>query len=122
MGTRSGLVQRDGKKVKPLARIDVTINGHNYRVACEDGQEDHLAQLAEYVDQRVNELVGTIGQVGESRLLVMSCLVIADELSEAVAALENGTGAQAVQEAALATATETLAERIETVAARLESP
>ena len=76
-----------------MARIDVTINGHNYRVACEDGQEDHLSQLAEYVDMRVGDLVGTIGQVGESRLLVMTCLVIADELSEAVAALENGDGA-----------------------------
>ena len=59
-----------------MAQVDVAINGRNYRVACDDGQEDHLRQLAEYVDRRVMELVESVGQIGEARLVVMVSLLI----------------------------------------------
>jgi cell division protein ZapA len=113
-----------------MAQIDVTINGRSYRIACDDGQEDHILQLAEYVDKRVAELVSAVGQAGEARLLVMASLLIADELSEAFAELDarkdeapksapGETVARA--EASLAAATEALAARIEAIAARLEA-
>lgn len=100
-----------------MAQVDVAINGRNYRVACDDGQEDHLRQLAEYVDQRVMELVESVGQIGEARLVVMASLLIADELSESFASLEAG---DPEAEEKLAQATELVAERIETIAAGLE--
>ena len=112
-----------------MAQIDVSINGRGYRVACNDGQEDHLRQLAAYVEERVKELVAGVGQVGEGRLLVMAGLLIADELSEAYARLEagpdgsgNGENAESTENAeeVLAAATETLAQRIETIAERME--
>ena len=105
-----------------MAQVDVTINGHNYRIACDDGQEDHLKKLAELVDQRLSQLVSTVGQVGESRLLVMTCLVVADELTEAYAELQGKAGKNgAATDAAVAAATEALAQRIETIAQRLQA-
>ena len=101
-----------------MAQVEVTINGRDYRIACDDGQEEHLEGLAAYVDRRVSELVSAVGQVGEARLLVMVSLLIADELSETYASLENGGSADAADK--LAAATEALAEKIETIAAKLE--
>lgn len=101
-----------------MAQVDVAINGRNYRVACDDGQEDHLRQLAEYVDRRVMELVESVGQIGEARLVVMVSLLIADELSESFASLEAG---DPEAEEKLAQATESVAERIESIAAGLEA-
>ena len=64
-----------------MAQVDVTINDRSYRIACDDGQDVHVTQLADYVDRRVQELVSAVGQVGDARLLVMASLLIADELS-----------------------------------------
>ena len=114
-----------------MAQVDVSINGRNYQIACDDGQEEHLSQLAEYVDKRVKELVAAVGQVGDARLLVMASLLVADELSEAFASLEqeganrNGNGSPGGpggSDDVLADAIEAMAERIEGIAARLESP
>ena len=63
-----------------MAQVDVSVNGQSYRIACEDGQEDRLVDLAAMVDEKVIGLVNQIGQVGSNRLLVMAALVIADEL------------------------------------------
>jgi len=75
-----------------LAQVDVSVNGQSYRIACEDGQEDRLVDLAAMVDEKVLGLVNQIGQVGSNRLLVMAALIIADELvdlkNEAVSSQE----------------------------------
>ncbi len=71
-----------------MAQVDLLVNGQSYRIACEDGQEDRLIDLAAMVDEKVAELVNQIGQVGSNRLLVMAALVIADELVD----LKNETG------------------------------
>ena len=76
-----------------MAQVEVKINGRNYQIACDDGQEAHLAQLGEYIDKRVQELVSAVGQVGDSRLLVMTSLLLADELSETYADLNRTSGA-----------------------------
>ncbi len=72
-----------------MAQITVSINDRKYDIACDDGQEAHLKRLSEYVDKRVGELVAAVGQVGESRLLVMASLLLADELSDAYDENEN---------------------------------
>ena len=63
-----------------MAQVNVTVNKQSFRIACEDGQEDRLLDLAKILDNKVSELVGQVGQVGQNRLLVMAALVIADEL------------------------------------------
>ena len=65
-----------------MSQVEVTVNGKNYQIICDDGQEAHLAELGEYLEKRVQELVSSIGQVGDTRLLVMTALVIADELAQ----------------------------------------
>ena len=77
-----------------MAQVDLLVNGQSYRIACEDGQEDRLIDLAAMVDEKVAELVNQIGQVGSNRLLVMAALVIADELVD----LKNETGSSQVSD------------------------
>jgi cell division protein ZapA len=66
-----------------MAQVNVTINGRQYRMACEDGQEEHLTRLAADVDARIEQLRGSFGEVGDARLTVMAALTLADELTEA---------------------------------------
>jgi cell division protein ZapA len=111
-----------------VAEIDVTINGRAYQITCDDGQESHIAELAQFVDRKVADLVATVGQVGDARLLVMASLMIADELAEAYIALdeaaeidEGARGQTQSAESRAAMALTALAERIEGIAARLEA-
>ena len=106
-----------------MAQVDVTVNNRAYKIACDDGQEDHLTRLAEYVDRRVQELVSAVGQVGDTRLLVMASLLIADELSETMDSLKDNQdpGAAAGGQDRVVSTMELLAERIERIAARLEA-
>ena len=66
-----------------MAHVSVTINSRQYRMACDDGQEHHLARLAHDLDQRITNLRGTFGEIGDMRLTVMAALILIDELSEA---------------------------------------
>ena len=101
--------------------VKVTVNGHDYQVACEEGQEAHLENLADYVDKRVAQLADDIGQVGEARLILMASLTIADELSDAIDEVDAvHSGDPAAAEAASASL-ENFADRIEDLAARLET-
>jgi cell division protein ZapA len=66
----------------PMAHVSVTINGRQYRMACEDGQESHLARLAHDLDRRLANLRVTFGEIGDSRLTIMAALILVDELTE----------------------------------------
>jgi cell division protein ZapA len=117
-----------------MAQITVTINGRSYEVACDDGQEEHVTRLGRYVEKKVAELAGQVGQVGDTRLLVMAALMLTDELSEAYGELKNiregtagvggqGESANDATEAADPATVETiraLARRIEGIAEGLE--
>jgi cell division protein ZapA len=67
-----------------MAQVNATIAGRQFRLACEDGQEDHLQQLAADIDVRIVELRQRFGEIGDTRLTVMAALMVADELSEAM--------------------------------------
>jgi cell division protein ZapA len=66
-----------------MGQVNATINGRQYRLACEDGEEEHLQKLAQDLESRVLELRGKFGEIGDSRLTVMAALTIADDLAEA---------------------------------------
>jgi cell division protein ZapA len=66
-----------------MSEVNVTINARQYRMACEDGQEEHLLQLSQDLDQRIAQLRASFGEVGDTRLTVMAALTMADELAEA---------------------------------------
>ncbi len=66
-----------------MAEVDIRVNGRDYRVTCEDGQEERLNQLAAYYDRHVTDLASELGQIGDARLMLLSALTICDELFEA---------------------------------------
>jgi cell division protein ZapA len=72
-----------------MPHVTVTINGRQYRMACDDGQEGHLLELAQDLERRVVELRGSFGEIGDTRLIVMAALTISDELSETAAKLRK---------------------------------
>jgi cell division protein ZapA len=65
-----------------MAQVNATIAGRQFRLACEDGQEEHLQALAHDLDQRIIDLRAKFGEIGDTRLTVMAALMLADELSE----------------------------------------
>jgi len=72
-----------------MASVAVTINGRRYEIACEEGQEAQLSRLGRYVDDRVRQLAAAVGQLGDARLMVMTSLLLADELSDKNEELET---------------------------------
>jgi cell division protein ZapA len=116
-----------------MAQVSVTINGRQFRMACEDGQEAHLINLARELDSRINGLRAKFGEIGDTRLTVMAAITVADELAEAgqrvkrleeelaalqdarVLASDRNKAAQALIAAALGAA----AERIENITKKL---
>ncbi len=65
-----------------MTQVTATIAGRQFRLACEDGQEEHLLALAKDLDQRIIDLRAKFGEIGDTRLTVMAALMIADELAE----------------------------------------
>ena len=66
-----------------MSHINVTINGRQYRMACEEGQEVRLLKLAETLESRIQSLRGKFGEIGDARLTVMAALTVCDELIDA---------------------------------------
>jgi cell division protein ZapA len=72
-----------------MSHINVTINGRQYRMACEEGQETRLLQLAEGFEARIGSLRGKFGEIGDARLTVMAALMVSDELIDATQRIRN---------------------------------
>lgn len=65
-----------------MAQVAITIAGRVYRVACDEGEEDHLGELAKLVDGKIGGMRQQFGEMGDQRLTVMAAVTIADELFE----------------------------------------
>ena len=65
-----------------MATVGVTIAGRTYRMACGEGEEGHLQDLARHVDQTLAGLRKGFGEIGDNRLVIMTAITVADELSE----------------------------------------
>jgi len=109
-----------------MAQVTVRIGGYAHPVACQDGQEKHLTNMAAEVDKRISALKGMGIQFGETRMLLLAALQLADEAVDLKAendALKAG-GAVASEtpapDPALADGLMQLAEKLEAIAARLE--
>lgn len=108
-----------------MGQVNVTVNGRPYVVGCDDGSESHVLHLAEYLNSRIKELVGSVGQAGEIRLLLMAALTISDDLFTANQDQENlrlqlAELRGALREGADRKTLEIIFSRLEAVADRLE--
>lgn len=113
-----------------MSTVKALIAGKEYKLACEDGQEQHLEWLIKQVDGRANTLLQQVGKLPENMLLIYTALMIADELYDTkkevrklVTAMEKGSDSAklAALESEMAGHLEAMAERIEQLAARLEA-
>ena len=119
-----------------MAHVTVTIAGRPYRMACADGEEQHLEGLGRQVDEKITELKRSFGEIGDQRITVMAAVTFADELTEAnrrIAALEAEKrslaevrdAAEAAQEGwtlSIAAALNKTAARIESVSQAMTAP
>ena len=71
-----------------MANVVVTVADRPYTMQCPDGEEAHLRELALLLDTEVNRIKQGVGSIGDIRLLVMSGLMVADRLSEAIQKIE----------------------------------
>jgi cell division protein ZapA len=113
--------------------VNVMVNGRAYTIACDEGEEDHLKGLATQVDEKAREVLNSVGQVGDARMMLMAALLIADEHHDMTAKLAKGVQAATdssgekqtlhlraeAAESAAADALESAAKRLEDIAARL---
>lgn len=65
-----------------MALVNVMVNGRAYTIACDEGEEERLRELASLVDAKAREVLETVGQVGDQRMLLMAALLMADECHE----------------------------------------
>jgi cell division protein ZapA len=101
-----------------MGQVAVTIDGKSYRMACDDGQEDHLTALATYFDSKVQDMRASFGEIGDMRLAVMASITLADEVSELKRKLSAGDAALDAARQTIA-AVEQTAERVERIARTL---
>jgi cell division protein ZapA len=116
-----------------MSQVSVTINGRQFRMACEDGQEGHLMNLARDLDSRIEGLRTKFGEIGDTRLTVMAALTIADSLAETASRIKRledelaslkdarteAINLDKAAHTAIATALNAAAERIESIVKKL---
>jgi len=100
-----------------MAQVSVTIDNRKYRLACNEGEETRLEQLAAMVDGKIGELREAFGEVGDQRLVVMAALTIADSLKEA----QEETAAERERMRAALARSESAAAQIDALGTRLEA-
>ena len=100
--------------------VTIRLNGHPYQIGCGAGEEDHVANLGAEVESIMQSLVGSVGQIGEARLLAMVALILADRASTAAAA--NGASNAAAPAASPAGASADAPAGGAVVAAALDEP
>lgn len=79
-----------------MAQVEIMVNERSYKVTCDDGQEGRLRQLAGYLDRHVSQLARELGQIGDTRLMLLAALTVCDELFECrrrIAEYEDGADA-----------------------------
>ncbi len=104
-----------------MAEVEVTVAGRRYKLSCRDGEEGQLSALAGMVDRKAVDITQAIGEMTEARTLLLSALLIADELNDLKkAAAARPDPVDPVADPAYAVAIERMADRVEQLAARLE--
>ena len=65
-----------------MANVNIKFNGKDYLLSCDDGQEDHLIELSDYLNKRFKDLKSDLGNIGENKLLLLSSIKVIDEYYE----------------------------------------
>ena len=65
-----------------MANVNIKFNGKEFLLSCEDGQEEHLEELSTYLNEKFNDLKNSLGNIGESKLLLITSISVLDEYYE----------------------------------------
>jgi cell division protein ZapA len=117
-----------------MGQVSIIVAGRSYRMSCDDGEEEHLEELGKRYDAAIDELRAVFGEIGDQRLMVMAAVLMTDRLDEAekrIQSLEEefdrlrGSSKSAVaqyenQYARLARVLDAAAQRVESLAERLD--
>ena len=74
-----------------MSEITITINGRNYEISCDAGEEGRVLDLATYVDQKVKEISNSGAAYNDSHLMILASLLLANETFEAKAGIISKT-------------------------------
>jgi cell division protein ZapA len=104
-----------------MAEVTLEIGGRSYPVACRDGEEEHLLNLGRLVDAKAQDAGRAMGSMTENRHLLVTALLLADTLKDEPVAMPGPAGSASSDDDEVAAAIERLAERMERLAAMLET-
>ena len=62
-----------------MANVNIKFNGKDYLLSCDDGQEENLKELSNHLDSKHNGLKTSLGNIGESKLLLITAIKIVDD-------------------------------------------
>ena len=65
-----------------MANVNIKFNGKEFLLSCEDGQEEHLEELANNLNSKFDQLKDSLGNIGENKLLLITSIKIMDEYFE----------------------------------------
>ena len=65
-----------------MANVNIKFNGKEFLLSCDDGQEEHLEELAFYLNEKFNTLKNSLGNIGENKLLLITSISVLDEYYE----------------------------------------
>lgn len=110
-----------------MAEVNININGRQFGIACDDGQEQRVSDLASYIDGRVRDISTAGGGTNESHLLVLASLMMADEMFDMRDAAANNNKAPLGElqitredESTIVSAIDQIADRIDAIAGNLQ--
>lgn len=104
-----------------MSNVDLMIGGRVFKVACAEGEEDHVSSLGRMIDEKVAAVPGASGQ-SEGKMLLFASLMLADEVHEAQSRGGSGASTASATQAdpALAARLEALVSALEKCAVALE--
>ena len=102
--------------------VTIRLNGTPYQIGCGPGEESRIEALGKHIEEVLQSLVGSVGQIGEARLLAMAALILADRAKDSSKSAAHGSGdGAAASEDTAADALERAADRILELASKLSS-
>lgn len=103
-----------------MARVDISLGGRHYPIACDDGQEERVRRIAAYIDEKITSM-GSLAGATDTHVMVMASLMLGDELFEVRSRLQAAPAENSgAEDEAVATSISQLASRLDSIAARLE--
>jgi cell division protein ZapA len=105
-----------------MAQVTLRINGYAYTIGCKDGEEKHLEAMGAEVGRRIDVVRASAGPSGESRMLVMAALLMADDIFELRNRLQEGDAGDVKADPRLVRKIEKIAKRAEEIVDGLDDP